>query len=342
MQSKINANKKISDSDVEKGLIRFKSNEEHFKGLSQLNKEVRKNAKLTYCYYCKKKCDGFCNSHSTPEFILRNIAEKGKLFDSVLMLGDKAKNYSDLGLNKSGTFHLICRECDSKNFSNYENPKMWGNKPNDTMMCEIAIKNYLYRIAQLRFNIKLFRLIEGLSDKEIEELKLDELRLKRYDESVDLIKNGSEFEIIYFNRLDYIVPIAVQDSISLMYDLNCETINVLNEDLENLELEDIHICIFPMATESIILMFKNKNDKKLDSFVEQFNKLRKKVKLDVLNYIIFTYSDRYLLSKKLDITIIEELKKVTNCSVEDSHNIMNFSKIKDIPNILLDMECKKM
>lgn len=48
----------------------------------------------------------------------------------------------DKGVNESGTFRLICRTCDSKIFSDYENPNNYVNKPTSKMLAQIAMKNY--------------------------------------------------------------------------------------------------------------------------------------------------------------------------------------------------------
>ncbi len=325
-----NKKNKIYDSDIEKELKNIKPNKLHYEGISKLYKEVRKNIKLEYCYYCHKDCTSFCESHSVPRFILKNISDEGKLIDSLVMLGELSVNYSEVGLKKAGTFYLICNQCDSKVFSNYENPDNYVCRPTNEMMCEIALKNYLNKIYQLTFNVEEFRLIEELGNVEIARVGSDKLRLNRYEDLFQTTKSTFDFEIIYYNRLDYIVPIAVQDGISLLYDLDGKKINNFDE-----KIEEIHICIFPMKTESIILMFKNKSELRLNGFVKQFKKLGLKDRLDVINYLVFVYSDRFLLSKQLDNMTVNKLKPIVNYNAEEMHQILTFSKIKDTPNILL-------
>lgn len=69
-------------------------------------KDSRAIAKLTKCYYCGKQCDSFCNSHTVPEFCLKNIDEKGKVFYSNSILEIPLLN-NDKGVKESGTFRLI-------------------------------------------------------------------------------------------------------------------------------------------------------------------------------------------------------------------------------------------
>lgn len=49
----------------------------HNKIHSRISAKARRNSKLSYCYFCKTKCSGFCKSHSIPEFVLTNIAKNG-------------------------------------------------------------------------------------------------------------------------------------------------------------------------------------------------------------------------------------------------------------------------
>ena len=85
------------------------------KALNKMIKDSRNQAKQSNCYYCGNDCDSFCNSHTLPAFCLRNIAQNGKVFYSNTIL-DLPLLKDDNGVNEAGTFHLICRDCDSKVF----------------------------------------------------------------------------------------------------------------------------------------------------------------------------------------------------------------------------------
>ena len=50
------------------------------------------------------------------------------------------------GINEAGTFQLICRDCDSKIFREYENPEAYRDIPSSQMLAQIAMKNYLLMI----------------------------------------------------------------------------------------------------------------------------------------------------------------------------------------------------
>lgn len=116
------------------------------KKVSSLIAEATKNAKLECCILCSKPCSSFCNSHSIPQFALKRIAEDGKVMlplqDEILTIG------KDTGVNKAGTFHIICRDCDSRTFQLYEDPNAYNSKPTDQMLAQIALKDVLLMISK--------------------------------------------------------------------------------------------------------------------------------------------------------------------------------------------------
>ena len=89
---------------------------------------------------------GTKSSHSIPQFALKRIAEDGKVMlplqDEILTIG------KDTGVNKAGTFHIICRDCDSRTFQLYEDPNAYNSKPTDQMLAQIALKDVLLMISK--------------------------------------------------------------------------------------------------------------------------------------------------------------------------------------------------
>ena len=90
------------------------------KTYSKLINKSKQQAKKSECLWCGEKITRFCNSHSLPQCILRNIDTDGKVdyFNSMLNL---PLINLDKGINEAGTFKLLCRECDGKIFQDYEN-----------------------------------------------------------------------------------------------------------------------------------------------------------------------------------------------------------------------------
>lgn len=93
----------------------------------------------------------------------------------------------------------------------------------------------------------------------------------------------------YYEKLDYVVPIAFQGSISLMVDLDGIIVNnIYNKDI-NYKIQDLHICIFPLKESTVITMFIDFNNKRYRNFYKKFNKLSHDDKLALVNYLIFLY-----------------------------------------------------
>lgn len=100
-------------------------NSNHIGYKKEINKvlsEARKVSKSEKCMYCSKETTSFCNSHSIPAFCLRNIAINGELLYSNKLVNFPLMDF-EKAINKAGTFQIICRECDSKIFQEYEEPK---------------------------------------------------------------------------------------------------------------------------------------------------------------------------------------------------------------------------
>lgn len=143
-----------TDSEVELSAMKEKK-VEYRKKLGKLFGESRKDAKSEVCFYCGEKCSSFCNSHSIPAFFLRNIALEGNLYSNNKLVSLPLLD-EDKGVNQSGTFQIICRDCDSKIFSEYENPDNYENVPTSKMIAQIAMKNYLKSISKRKFEIALY------------------------------------------------------------------------------------------------------------------------------------------------------------------------------------------
>ena len=129
------------------------------KKMSQTISEVKNSIKEETCFYCGKQVSSFCKSHNVPRFCLENIGIDGEVSGLNAILGLPQMGISigkeHLGISEAGTFKLICRECDSQIFKEYENPNNYIsiNPPSQKMLAEIAMKNYLKFISKK--NLKL-------------------------------------------------------------------------------------------------------------------------------------------------------------------------------------------
>lgn len=104
------------------GLAKEELGDNHLDKKKELNPilaQSRKRAKKDKCIYCNEEKTSFCNSHSIPAFCLKNIATDGYLYYSNTLI-DVALLDSEKGVKNAGIFQLICRDCDSKIFQEYE------------------------------------------------------------------------------------------------------------------------------------------------------------------------------------------------------------------------------
>lgn len=296
--------------------------------LSQLSGKSRRDSKPSHCLYCGKETSQFCNSHSVPASFLRNIAVDGKVYTTNIII-DLPILDTEKGVNKSGTFQIICRNCDSAIFREYENYCYYEGMPTDKMIAQIAMKNHLRNIGKRRFEISLYNnLIEEIANQTgkqyanmyfSEMLNVSHLDLLEYVRDFKNAKKAiekkweNEYYLFFYEKLEYVVPIAFQGEVCINFDFHGNTINNVYNKSKSYKLQSLHISIFPMKSHSIIMMFINKNSNRLRQFYKQFSSLGLNDKLSTINYIIFSLSEDVFMSKSIhDKFIVDEaLKNIT-------------------------------
>lgn len=297
-------------------------------------KETRKKSKQNKCFYCNKPQNKFCNSHSIPKSILKNIEENGEVLTNNAIIHNPFEKECE-GINSAGTFNLICRECDSKEFFEYENFENFNEGITQKILAQIALKiefKELYRKLNNYNEKKSLKEhtfdIDGPPEKNLKEVKLDQ---KVSLESIKKAKYINEhpkdkgYYLIYYRELDYVVPLAFQDSIPLVCGFDDVIINDLFYFKDSYKISPLYICIFPLEGKSIILMFINNNDKRYRRFYKEFNKLNEYEKLEVINYIVILYSENIFISPK-----------IKNIIDQDYNLKKNVSKTSDIEMSILD------
>lgn len=330
---------------------------EFSKILGKFNSKSRQDAKPTECLACKKETTTFCNSHSMPASFLRNIAVEGKVFTTNKIL-DVPLLGTDEGVNKSGTFKVICRDCDSRIFQEYENSTNYENKPTEKMIAQIAMKNHLRNIGKRRNELALYQNMKELSKLdnafldgmlEVDNLDLNEY-LRGFKRAQKVIEKEWENEYYLFihEKLDYVVPLAFQGEISLHFDLAGNIINDVYNKSKKYIIQTIHISIFPLERTSIVMLFIDKNSKRYRGFYKQIKKLDLEQKLAVINFIIFSYAEDIFMSKNVHDVFLEDenLQTVTGLTsiqlfsgFDDTNQTLkssfDISKMDTIPNFLL-------
>lgn len=299
-------------SDDEKNLLR--TDFSYKKQMSKLMKSARAEAKRETCYYCGKEVTSFCNSHSVPEFCLRNISDNGEVL-TLNTVVDNPLMESEAGVGKAGTFHLICNDCDSKIFSDYETPENYSSIPTARMVSQMALKNCLKSISKRLFEIELFNITAQKTEvaQTFSEAKnyANNLDLKEYESSYNKAKKALEkkdtnaYYVCYYKKLNYVVPIAFQCSIALVFDFEGNVINYIYNPSPDYKIRNIHINIFPLKTETAIIMFVENGDKRYRQFYKQFLKLTEDEQLAALTFIMFAYSEDMFFSKTIKDEILQ-------------------------------------
>jgi hypothetical protein len=159
-----------------------------------------------------------------------------------------------------------------------------------------------------------------------------------------------EYYLFYYEKLDYVVPVAFQSNITLLSDFEGNIINDIYNMSPDYHTKDVHICIFPLKDCSVIMMFIDGKDKRYRKFYKQFRKLSHVDKLATINYIIFCYSEDVFMYKDIDEEVINdekliEVSRKTQVALSVKPMIsplnvanenFNLSKMDEIPNLLLE------
>jgi len=286
-------------------------------------REAKNRAKPDNCFFCKKPTTGFCNSHSVPSFLLKNISENGTLYNTNKILQNPISSH-ETGINKTGVFHLICRDCDSKIFKEYETPSNYNTLPTDKMLNQIALKNYLKNIYKRRNEIELFKIAKS---KNIENPFLDDyaymklnISLEDLDEYIkdfnqckkSLNSKSDNFNLLFYKKLDYIVPYAFQEKIALICDFNDVVINNIYLGPDKHKIKELHVCIFPFENSSIIFLFSEKEHNRYRNFKKQLDRMDLETQLKAINFMVFAYSEDIFIHSNIEESLLfnENLKKV--------------------------------
>lgn len=335
------------------------------KTISSLKQNI-KDMQPTFCPICEKKITAFCKSHSLPRFCLKNISDDGNVTPPSFIWGNPI--FEDkMGIAKTGTFYLICRECDQQSFSHYENLENYTKEPTKEMLAEIAMKNalrYCYkRISELSFYQNMLKQRWYIQDApETISYALETTLRDFHDFQKDFkyakkalansINNG--FNLNYYKLLDYTIPVAAQIEINLIFDLDGNVVNNIYKTDKSYNLQPIQICLFPLEKTSAIIIFSKEGDNRNRSFFKKFNKLSLDTQLHILSYLPFLYSEDVFINNKIeaelkindkvketisassigigfaeDIKILSPFDKIQ--SLKESYNLMQY---KEFPNLL--------
>lgn len=271
-------------------------------------RKARANIKPSNCMLCGKPITSFCNSHSVPKFSLKYIANDGELFRASVLADPEKINISS-GLKNSGTFHLICNECDGTFFQDYESEEKLKGELSDKILAQIAVKNVLIQLFNKKLEISYMRIFQNETNLFANFADYEATRqfdVNTYIKEFEFHKNIAEnsisggYQIIYHEILPYKIPIAFQCMIAMKNDFIGQRINELHnfKDL-SYKIQHLHLLALPFEYESCVLAFYHKTDRNYQKLRHYFNSISRDEKLKCLNYLIFEYAENYFFSSKI-------------------------------------------
>lgn len=294
---------------------------------SNLKKSTHKSKKRKRCAICKKTDVKYCNSHTIPQFILKKISKNGKLLNTQALNSTKMVN-DENGLNETQVFHSICRDCDNLIFKDYETLDNYNKEPTQKILKQIALKNHLYSAykhnqEKILYNNLIKNKMQDVADISFTNsfqhlLKVTEhnycYNQKRANIVIkNLLNNKDLYKLCYFKKLNYVVPLALQDNSIISFGFQGEKL-ASTFDFPSFDYaDDIHFCIYPLENESIIMLFCAHDLNLYDNFFDTLKIQNENEQLSIINFLVFAYFEEVFISKNLDESILknDNLKKIS-------------------------------
>ena len=164
-----------------------------------------------------------------------------------------------------------------------------------------------------------------------------------------IIQNNEKdgFKIVFWEKLPYVTPIAVQTPITLYKDIEGTVINDIYNPDPNLHMQTMYMCVFPIEHETVVGVFYHKKDINYRSFLHQMNCMSASKKLQYINYLIFANTENYYFSKTIE-DIVRDNEKLKLLGQENNgephlgmlrplEQLLEYKQIKpdEIPNFLM-------
>lgn len=282
---------------------------------SKIRTLARQKAKEENCELCGKKCSSFCNSHSLPRFILKEMSKNGKVISGHALFASEP-NVKETGLNNCLTFDFICDDCDNKYFKNYENIKSADEPVTSVIMNEIALKNHLKYLYKRKFDKQRYLAANEIMGDPLHNdpfvggqrisnnLLLCDLDINDTKKKVDFLKKNLEKDNYYLIDeivLPYRTKIAFQGTICPVAGFSGDIINKSYCYEENNKLELLHVAIFPIKEKTKIIVFTKDGNNQIKKFYKPYRKLNLEEKLYSLNYLILLTQEEWCINPGLNI-----------------------------------------
>lgn len=286
------------------------------KQIGKIRHAGEKKAKLEACALCGKKHPDYCNSHSIPQFCLRAIASNGMVKTTNSSIGLDILP-EQVGVNNAGTFRMICRDCDSKFFSDYENPSRYEGSLGleNELLGKIAVKVCL--LEQYKARVQIATLDEvvgsiGGGSRQLHEMKVRERDLIDDAFQLDYAREASRgenagYRVLFDAALSYTVPIAFQGQVALISDFDGGQVNNIFNYAADYRIEPLYICVFPLPTGSRVFLFcRDGGYARYAKFHRQLKAQSQGKALSSILKILVVYSEELYLSPLLSDHVLQD------------------------------------
>ena len=302
------------------------------KGFIQENlKKAREAVNQDTCIICGKNMTGnVINSHTVPQFILKNISFEHTYISSYQYELKPIKN-TTLGIKKAGVFRYLCGKCDTTLFKTYETEKNYEDLSQlQRILIETAFKNHFKKYYDISSVLHFLEhsintgeqmikesknIVENQFRQrqiyEVKKIRSHQLNLlgritkdtnKIYSEMI--CDNSDNFRVIYSEFLNYTVPIAAQGCFPHGRALDVGNDKPQIRRLLNKEgISMVNLAVFPFKEKTLILLFCRNDVKQYNKWINQFKKKPEDQKLYTINNLIFTELDDYYVDKNSEIKI---------------------------------------
>ncbi len=335
---------------------------------SELDKAARNDAKPDACCICGREKPKLCNSHTIPQYCLREIAVEGKLLTSAAIIGGNIFD-TEVGVGQALTFKRICQRCDTEFFKLYETPETLLQEPSSRVMGQIAAKNLLREISKAKQELgsqkvlgdKSSAMYDAMMDVRSIDVAEDEDALRTALRIGRSAEPSSAYRTLYYKVLPYVAPFAFQQRVCLISDFEGSVINNVYNQNPEYRMEPLNICVLPSKGNTVVLVFASSCAKQYGAFARQLRSLSDNDALEAIVKIIFAYSEDVLISKRLSESVLKDpslrqLARMNSAYVLLFHsfegNVANairaaledysISALPDVPNLLSEqysLEC---
>lgn len=311
-------------------------NIEIYKQMSKIKKEANKYTKGTNCALCGKECTSFCNSHTIPRFVIKNIAQNGKVYIPSMTVNNidlttRIKLFkSNPGIEETLTFDSICRECDNEVFSCVENEEVLEKEFDSKVLNLYALKILLHsqytktrdanliNVAGEKHNISdvvnlismpwVFDMIEAT--REIEDYK-------------SAMKNNTyiKHKVIIDKIIDKKTNFCCTTELTLPFSYNGKRINDLcGVDSYATRFGGIYTLVLPMKNNKTrVVMYYRRKYSNYDTLREEFWKMNLVEQLQAISNLLLIYTEEFVYNDN----VLENIKSAKDIIVGDAINNQN-------------------